>query len=273
MPMAARVALFCALGFVLTGQTGCNMVPRQQLAQAQNRTRQLYEQNKALALDRENQIRAAQAAQAESQRLQQQLADKDASYSTLQRRVDNLLSERGKMQSSFTSMNNAKSPLADSTTREFEELARKYPNFKFDPQTGVSKFDADVLFESGSDAVRPDAEPLLREFANVLAKGDAQALNILVVGHTDDRPVSKPGTKAKHPDNWYLSGHRAVSVTHSLRKFGIQDKRMGFAGYGPYQPLAPGKDEASRKKNRRVEIFVLAPNASMAGREAGTMRN
>ena len=43
------------------------------------------------------------------------LADAGASNNTLKSRVDNLLSERGKMQSSFTSMNNSKNPLSDSS--------------------------------------------------------------------------------------------------------------------------------------------------------------
>ena len=40
---------------------------------------------------------------------------------------------------------------------------------------------------------------------------------------------------------------------------------MGVAGYGPHQPRVPSKSDAARKQNRRVEIFVLAPGASMTG--------
>ena len=32
-----------------------------------------------------------------------------------------------------------------------------------------------------------------------------------------------------------------------------------------FQPVADNKDEASRRKNRRVEVFVLAPDAVVAG--------
>ena len=269
MPHRARIALFCALGMIACSQTACNMVPRSQLTQAQLQSRRLYEQNKALMAERDGMSRGMAE---ENQRLQQQLADSNASNSTLQRRVDNLLSERGQLQTRFSSMKNQSSPLSAGSTRQFEELARKYPDFEFDPNTGVSKFKTDLLFQSGSDQLRPEAEPMLRDFAKILNQGDAQRLNILVVGHTDNQRVVKPETKAKHPDNWYLSAHRAVSVTHALGKHGLKENRLGVAGYGPYQPIATGSDPKSREKNRRVEIFVLAPNASMAGWDPGTIK-
>lgn len=270
MSRAARIALCGVVGVLALGQMACNAVPRSYLAQSQLRTRQLYQQNRALMADRENQIRTSQNLASENQRLQQQMGDMQASRDTLQQRIDNLLSERSQLQSRFASIRQTPSPLSDSSTRQFEELARKYPDFEFDPQTGVSKFHSDVLFESGSADLRNAAEPLLRDFAKILGTGDANQLNILVVGHTDDRPVGKPGTRARHPDNWYLSAHRAINVTHTLSKFGIKEKRMGVAGYGPHQPLASNSDDKSRQRNRRVEIFVLAPNASMAGWDTGT---
>jgi len=53
MPIAARLGLLGAISLIAFSQTGCNMVPRNQLASAQNRTRQLYGQNKSLATDRQ----------------------------------------------------------------------------------------------------------------------------------------------------------------------------------------------------------------------------
>lgn len=260
MPFVARLACVGALGLFAVCQTGCNMVPRNHLASAQNRTRQMYEQNKMMAMDRQGLI-------AQNQQLQQQMAEMRARGDALQQRVDNLMSERNHL----VSMKNS-NPLSDSANEQFADLARRYPGFEFDPQTGVSKFQNDILFASGSDELRPDAEPLLNEFARILNNGDASQLNVLVVGHTDDRPVKKASTKAHHPDNWYLSSHRAITVVHTLQKFGIAEKRMGATGYGPHQPRVAQTSEEARRQNRRVEIFVLAPNASMAGWEPGTIR-
>ncbi len=48
-----------------------------------------------------------------------------------------------------------KNPLGGNANRRFEELAKKYPEFEFDPVTGVSRFNGDLLFASGSDAIAP----------------------------------------------------------------------------------------------------------------------
>jgi chemotaxis protein MotB len=258
MSLAVRVCLFSGAGILACSQVGCNMVPRHQLACAQNRTRQIYEQNRLLTMDRQSLVNKYQQLEAQNRELQ-------ARGNALQQRVDNLLSERNQLAKNTN-------PLSDSANRQFEDLARRYPGFEFDPQTGVSKFQNEILFETGSDELRPDAERLLTEFARILNGGDASELNILVVGHTDDRPVVKASTKQRHPDNWYLSTHRAISVVHELQKQGIKPVRMGATGYGPHQPRVAARSDDARRQNRRVEIFVLAPNASIAGWDPGTSR-
>lgn len=262
MPTAARFAFLTLLAVLGGAQTGCNMVPRQELLQSQNRTKQLYEQNKALAMERQNMA-------AENVRLQQQLADANGSRSTLEQRLANLNGERSKLQSMLASQ---RSPLSSDTTRQLEELRKKFPEFQFDPQTGVSKFDTDLLFETASADVKSNAGGALQAFAKILNSGDAQQLNILVVGHTDDQRIAKASTAAKHPTNWHLSAHRAINVEAELKKYGINEKRMGVAAYGPYQPLVANSSAENRRKNRRVEIFVLAPNASLAGVDNNTLR-
>ena len=258
MTFAFRILLVGGLGLAALTQTACNMVPRYQLMQAQNRTRQIHEQNRVLAAERNGLL-------AQIQTLQQQMAGLSASKETLEARVNNLLAERNHLTS-------ARNPLSDATNRQFADLEKKYPGFEFDPQTGVSKFSNEILFESGSDELRRDAEPLLADFARILTNGEASQLNVLVAGHTDDVPVKRASTKSKHPDNWYLSAHRSISVVHALNKYGIQPSRMGQAGYASFQPRVAQKSDDARRQNRRVEIFVLAPGASTAGWDPGTIR-
>jgi len=248
MPVPARIRIFCAIGLVVCGSTACNMVPQQTLRQSQMQSMQWYKQSQALA--------------SKNQQMEQSLM-------AANQRLDNLSAERGQLHQKFINALNQRknqpSPLSRETTRRFEELARKYPNFEFDPQTGVSKFNDDILFNSGSAEVKHEAHPILHEFAKILNEGDARRFNILVVGHTDDKPIVKQNTKSKHPTNWHLSTDRADSVIVALAREGLKENRMGAAGYGPYQPVTANKDEASRRKNRRVEIFVLAPDAVVAG--------
>ena len=257
MPRVLRCLILAGLALLASSQTGCNMVPRYHLQQAQYRARQLSDQNRALAAERNSLL-------AQNQNLQQQIAGLNGRDDTLQRRLDNLMAERNHL----TGMRN---PLSESASRQFADLEKKYPGFEFDPETGVCKLPNDIFFDTGRDELKGEAEQLLGEVARILNSGDAVQLNILIAGHTDDRPVKNASTKAKHPDNWYLSAHRSISVVHALEKQGIKPSRMGVTGYASYQPRVPQKTDDARRQNRRVEIFILAPGASTAGWDSGTM--
>lgn len=189
-------------------------------------------------------------------------------------RIDNLADERGELQSRYVSLlkNYKNGPLSAEAIRSFEALARKYPNFEFDPVTGISKFHADILFASGSARLRRDAVPLLKDFARVMNSGPARELNILVVGHTDDEPIVRPSTAERHPTNWHLSTNRANAVAVALAKSGLSESRMGTAGYNQFQPAVANRGDGEKQRNRRVEIYVLAPQAVVAGAWEGRRR-
>lgn len=276
MPTSVRASLVIAILTLACGPAACNAVPRNLLHQSQVRSSQLYQQNQSLAAQNQQANQMAQAIAAEKQRLAQENSSLRNSLDVANQRLENLNAERSQLQDRYASLlNQAKnqpSPLPGSATRRFEELARKYPDFEFDPLTGVSKFHSDILFESGSAELKSSAEPILREFANIMNAADAHRLNILVVGHTDDKPIGKASTRAKHPTNWHLSTNRANSVVLQLGKYGLKDARMGAAGYSMFQPLVPNNNESTRSQNRRVEIFVLAPDAVVAGWDPADQR-
>lgn len=231
--------------------SGCCCVPHWQMRQAQLCTMQLH---------RQNQMLAGQAGQmaAEKAGLEQQLA-------IANQRLDNLNSERAALHDRYKHLlTSSQNPLPAPATARFRDLAERYPEFEFDPETGVSKFNTDLLFALGSDEVRPEAQQLLKEFASIMNSADASQFNILVVGHTDDLPIKRTGTAQRHPSNWELSVHRGTAVIHALSKHGLAEGRMGVSGYSMYQPVAPNSDDSSRQKNRRVEIYVLAPDARVA---------
>ncbi len=262
MPVSLRVSMFTLCGLLASGSLACNAVPYPTFRQAQYRAWQLSQQNQMLASER-NQLMS------DRQQLEQRAAALESSLSAANSRLDNLNSERSQLQQKVVSLmnraGNQKSPLSNDATRRLEDLKRRYPDFDFDPATGVSKFSNDILFPSGSAEIKPNALPLLNEFAAIMNQGDARALNILVVGHTDDQAISKQATANRHPTNWHLSTNRANSVVLMLSKAGLKEGRMGAAGYSKYQPVTANKDPGARQKNRRVEIFVLAPDASVAG--------
>lgn len=254
-------ASVCMMMVVLPA-VGCqNSSPRFALQQSQMRAQQLYQQNKALAMERNGLGSTMNQLAAEKAAIEQQLAAANA-------RLDNLASSNNqleeKMRTMLTSSRPGSNPMSPDLNRRFEELRAKYKDFDFDPQTGVSKFSTDLLFASGSDELTGKAKELLREVAGILNQGEARDLKVLVSGHTDDKPISKKATADKHHDNMGLAAHRALSVERELKKAGLAEARMGVSGYGPHQPVEPNTDDKSRQKNRRVEIFVLAPTTPVA---------
>ena len=213
-----------------------------------------------MQMHRHNQMLAGQAGQMASERaaLEQQLA-------IANQRLDNLNSERAALHDRYKHLlTSSQNPLPAPATARFRDLAERYPEFEFDPETGVSKFNADLLFALGSDEIRPEAQQLLKEFASIMNSPDARQFHILVAGHTDDLPIKRTGTAQRHATNWELSAHRGTAVIHALAKQGLAESRMGVSGYSMYQPVAPNTNDSNRQLNRRVEIFVLAPDARVA---------
>lgn len=247
------IALSCALCI-----TGCNTVPQWHMRQAQLQTLHMYRQGQSMQSQLSQAQQASGQLAAENQQLQQQLA-------IANQRFDNLNVERAALHDRFQHLlTTSQNPLPGSANDRFRDLAERYPDFEFDPETGVSKLNADLLFASGSDEVRPEASALLTEFVGILNESDAREFNILVVGHTDDRPIVQAGTQQRHPTNWELSAHRATSVVKRLGRLGLAERRMGIAGYSMFQPVAPNDNDGNRQLNRRVEIYVLAPDAQVA---------
>jgi chemotaxis protein MotB len=262
MPVSTRAFICLFASALALGQSGCNLVPNNWLRQSQLQLRNLHGQNKSLAGQN------AAAAQSLAQ-LKQENADAAKRLQLANSRLDNLNTERTQLRDRFVSLQdqlkNLQNPLPQSANQKFADLASKYPGFNFDPDTGVSKFSSDILFDSGSATIKSTASPLLTEFAKIMNEGEARRLNILIVGHTDDKLISKASTRAKHPTNWHLSTNRANSVVVNLGRSGLGKERMGAAGYADNQPVVPNTNDKARGQNRRVEIFVLAPEAAIAG--------
>lgn len=131
--------------------------------------------------------------------------------------------------------------------------------FELSPN-GMIKLASDMTFDPGSDELVPEAATALQKFAEIMNGPDATDLHVYIAGHTDDIPISKPETKRRHPTNWYLSVHRAISVEDVIQKAGLTPERMAAVGFGEYQPVATNAaGHKGNKLNRRVEIWILPP--------------
>jgi chemotaxis protein MotB len=145
------------------------------------------------------------------------------------------------------------------------DLASRYPILQYDPATGISKFDTDLLFDSGDDRLRPGADRILAEFAEIFQSPEARELKIMVVGHADSQGIKGRELRERYPSNWHLSAGRALVVADHLRRAGIPEARMGVAGFGQFQPISSNETADTRQRNRRVEIFVLGPETPVVG--------
>jgi chemotaxis protein MotB len=114
----------------------------------------------------------------------------------------------------------------------------------------------EVLFNSGEADLRAEGKAALGKIADKLKGGNER---IRVEGHTDNAPIVRQETKARYPfGNLDLSLDRALRVADALVHEGIPAKRVSCGGYGEFQPRADNGSADGKKKNRRVEILVLA---------------
>jgi len=135
---------------------------------------------------------------------------------------------------------------------------------EYDEKTGIVRFKSDLLFASGSDEVKGSAQKQIVELSKILNTQVAQQFDILIVGHTDDQPIRFAA--AKHPTNWHLSAHRAISVEKVLASAGMQETRMSVMGLGEFRPIAPNEpNNRGNAKNRRVDIYIVPAGSLRAG--------
>ena len=116
-------------------------------------------------------------------------------------------------------------------------------------------FESEVLFASGAAALTPEGLAALDPIATAIADLGRQIPKevdwvVQIDGHTDIRPIAS----AQFPSNWELSTARASSVVKHMIARGVPAERLVAAGYGEYQPIESGTDDASLQKNRRIEL-------------------
>ena len=140
-----------------------------------------------------------------------------------------------------------------------EDFANSVEMVSYDSNRGVVKFQNDLLFETGSDTVASNAIAAVKSLSELLNSAQALQFDIIIAGHTDDERIGKPETRAKHPTNWHLSAHRAISVLNLMAQNKVASERLSVRGFGEFRPAAPNKPNMKgNPQNRRVEIFIVS---------------
>jgi chemotaxis protein MotB len=216
---------------------------------------------------------------------QQQVAERDAKLATAQTTIDQLnqqlLALREQLQQIAAALDASEAKSKDQQVQiaelgkrlnaalasKVEELARYRSEFfgrlrevlgdRPDIRIVGDRFvfQSEVLFPLGSAELSDEAKQRLLPVAQALKDISAKIppdLNwvLRVDGHTDIRPISTP----QFPSNWELSTARAISVVRFFLDQGIPANHLVAAGFGQFQPLDPGNDEAAFRRNRRIEL-------------------
>ena len=202
---------------------------------------------------------------ARAERLEGKVSDKDELLTNLRSERELLDQLRQKAQQELEALANNMQlgdiaitgpKLPASLDSALQRFAEENPSMVvYDSAAGTVKWQADLLFAPGSDVVRDSTKNSLRLFTEIINSPAAAGFEAIVVGHTDTQPIKR--SREKHPSNWHLSVHRAISVASALHDFGYAPERTGVMGYGQYRPVADNTTRDGAGKNRRVEIYLL----------------
>jgi outer membrane protein OmpA-like peptidoglycan-associated protein len=110
----------------------------------------------------------------------------------------------------------------------------------------ITKLQSDILFASGKDNLKSEAQNSLNQIADIIKKYPEDRLK--VIGHTDS-----DGSESL---NNTLSLKRAESVRQQLVKAGVPQEHINIIGLGESQPIAANTDANGKQLNRRVEIEI-----------------
>ena len=108
---------------------------------------------------------------------------------------------------------------------------------------------ADVSFDVGRYAIKPNMRPVLDRLASTL--NQHPVTTVTIIGHTDST-----GSDAVNDP---LSINRASATRDYLVQRGVSAQRIAVDGRGSRQPVADNSTASGRAMNRRVEIFIAEP--------------
>jgi outer membrane protein OmpA-like peptidoglycan-associated protein len=105
-----------------------------------------------------------------------------------------------------------------------------------------------ILFDSGSDKIKPESYGTLKKIAEAL--NAESAMKISIIGHTD--------ADGSDTSNLELSKKRAIAVMNALTdEFGVSGGRLQTDGKGELEPISDNGTTAGKAQNRRVEFIKI----------------
>ena len=123
------------------------------------------------------------------------------------------------------------------------------------PQGIVIRLNDALLFSSGRAHLDDHALKLVKQVADIIKPLPNP---IRIEGNTDDQVPDG----VLYASNWDLSTDRALAVLKAMVGMSIDPSRLSAQGNAQYNPITANVDDATRAKNRRVDIVVIYPAES-----------
>lgn len=242
---------------------GCDEVKRLQAANARlsERCESLEGENEKLLMERDR-------LQAELDGQKRLLEEQNAKLKGLEDANRTLVQGLEQLRAEYRKLANLpRHRLPARLNTALEEFAAANPAIvEYDPANGMVKFKSDLTFAPGEADPNPEAAAMLAKLVPILDSPEARDLAVYIAGHTDDMRITRPETLRRHPDNWYLSVHRAVGIQKVLTDSGLDPTRICVMGFGEYHPIAPNQpNQKGNPLNRRVEIWIVPAGAFLTG--------
>ncbi|HTM23245.1 MAG TPA: flagellar motor protein MotB [Kofleriaceae bacterium] len=220
--------------------------------------------------EQKGQLKALQPLADDHPKQKQRADEAEGKLNTLQTQFDDQKKQLDKLEEDkkFTASELAK---LEELKKEADERAAAFERFKagfkqmidekvleVERREGrlIVRMPAEVLFPIGSADLSEKGKVTLLKLSGILEREIKDKFRLMVAGHTDNAPI-QAGPTSKYKSNWELSTARAVTVTELLVTAGIPPKNLVAAGYGEFAPISDNKDNASRARNRRIEIILL----------------
>ena len=191
--------------------------------------------------------RADEALAQEKTALATEKTNLEAKVATLQTQREELGSKLGEREEEARKLQETYDGLVANLKKELKAGQVEVTQLRDGLRVNVAQ---DILFDSGSAALDKNGIEVLQRVAAQLKKSSHQ---ILVIGHTDDKPIG-PALVKQYPTNWELAGARAASVVRLFDSSGLPARRLIAVSMADVQPVASNKTAEGRARNRRIEI-------------------
>ncbi len=206
-------------------------------------------------------------AEADAQRLREELNNSAEIRERLENTIDLLTEEiealRSKIENreaTLASLNDKVDYLQTSLTGKESELAGlsaelENMNVELDQTSrGLTLTIVDeFLYKPGRAELSDSGKILIGDVAAII-EDRFPGRELLIEGHTDDRPIVHSGWKS----NWELGAQRAMNLLHELVDYnGVDPSRVSATSYGEFRPATANDTREGRQQNRRAVIVIL----------------